>query len=729
MTVTRALLKAIGATVTAAIGLTLAAPVAGATAVGGGAGAGQSALSGAGTSIGNAARLTGAASGSLTSSLSDDWWVVYPAVRDGQVTIRVDDTVASTTQPCADLDATFADTNGYAVTSFGLIPNTFYATPFSSSHNSDRYFVELTTGGCNPLPGQPLTYTLDLQAGGGGTPPSPASGSATPGTTIGGAQTPLQGATSYTGTILIGVSQGWYVLDKHPDTNSATIRVENTTVKGSTPCPLLDVTLTDTDGMAISSVGLTANTATTFIVSSSQSANGRFFLRLTDGGCTSGGTTYRIEPEPGGEWDNPGPAPRQVMPTGPIISQAGGPLTGGVVYETELPAGQPQVWTVYDPTGQVPVTASVQNETSNQSNCTIVGVTQYGPNGSPISSMGLSDNSGHEFTTATTGPFYLEISNDGCTPGPTSPPQKVDVELTPAQGVTGPNPVTLAVPVVENFEGFRPYPYNDAAGHCTIGYGTKLSDGRCTAAIKQKYAAGISRATAAQLLQQALQQADQAVGTSVKVPLLPNERAALDSFVYNVGSGAFKGSTLLKNLNQGNKAAAAQQLLRWVHAGGKVLKGLQNRRQAELNLFIDGSTTGCGAVCAAATTSPPATTSPAASAASSVGATSAAPTASASGPQLTASPTTATAGQAVTVTGSGWGTAGGCGPVQLQAVVTDISPYDSVPLSASVTSGTLSATWQTSSSIIDTLPWQLSAAQTCGTSLARAAATVTVSAA
>lgn len=73
----------------------------------------------------------------------------------------------------------------------------------------------------------------------------------------------------------------------------------------------------------------------------------------------------------------------------------------------------------------------------------------------------------------------------------------------------------------------------------------------------------------------------------VKVPLNDNEYAALVSFSYNVGSGALQGSTLLKLLNaNADRAAVADQFLRWNKAGGKELAGLTRRRQAERSLFL-----------------------------------------------------------------------------------------------------------------------------------------------
>ena len=73
----------------------------------------------------------------------------------------------------------------------------------------------------------------------------------------------------------------------------------------------------------------------------------------------------------------------------------------------------------------------------------------------------------------------------------------------------------------------------------------------------------------------------------VKVPINDNQLLALSSFAYNVGDGALANSTLLKLLNAGaDKQTVAAQFDKWVYAGGKVLKGLKNRRTAEKKLFL-----------------------------------------------------------------------------------------------------------------------------------------------
>ena len=70
-----------------------------------------------------------------------------------------------------------------------------------------------------------------------------------------------------------------------------------------------------------------------------------------------------------------------------------------------------------------------------------------------------------------------------------------------------------------------------------------------------------------------------------KVPLTIDEKIALLDFIYNLGGGNFRSSTLLRKLNAGDYAGAAAEFDNWDHAGGKVLAGLLKRRQAETDLF------------------------------------------------------------------------------------------------------------------------------------------------
>ncbi len=139
---------------------------------------------------------------------------------------------------------------------------------------------------------------------------------------------------------------------------------------------------------------------------------------------------------------------------------------------------------------------------------------------------------------------------------------------------------------IARFEGFRGQLYNDAANHCTIGYGHLVHHGPIDGSEPAEFRAGISQERALALLQEDAAKAAAEVSRSVKVPLEQHQFDALVSFAFNVGNGAFCDSTLLRLLNEGRYDAVGAQLARWNKAGGKTLQGLVDRRAAEAKLFL-----------------------------------------------------------------------------------------------------------------------------------------------
>lgn len=78
-----------------------------------------------------------------------------------------------------------------------------------------------------------------------------------------------------------------------------------------------------------------------------------------------------------------------------------------------------------------------------------------------------------------------------------------------------------------------------------------------------------------------LQKFEGALKECVKVPLYQHEYDVYLSLAYNIGSGAFCRSTLVKKLNAEDYAGACREILRWNRANGQVVQGLVNRRQDE----------------------------------------------------------------------------------------------------------------------------------------------------
>ena len=135
--------------------------------------------------------------------------------------------------------------------------------------------------------------------------------------------------------------------------------------------------------------------------------------------------------------------------------------------------------------------------------------------------------------------------------------------------------------LIKDEEGYRAKAYKDAVGVWTIGYGTTNP----TVAFEGNE---IGKVKAETYLRQDVESAEDAIRRFVKVELDQHQFDALVSFVYNVGEGAFRKSTLLKKLNSGDTLGAANEFPRWVYAKGKKLNGLIKRRNKERALFLEG---------------------------------------------------------------------------------------------------------------------------------------------
>lgn len=89
-----------------------------------------------------------------------------------------------------------------------------------------------------------------------------------------------------------------------------------------------------------------------------------------------------------------------------------------------------------------------------------------------------------------------------------------------------------------------------------------------------------------ELLKEDIAEAAAAMDELVYKKLTNHQKAALVSFVFNVGRGSFSTSTMLRLLNSNQFDAAALQFARWDKAAGKVLRGLVNRRAYEKQMFL-----------------------------------------------------------------------------------------------------------------------------------------------
>ena len=111
----------------------------------------------------------------------------------------------------------------------------------------------------------------------------------------------------------------------------------------------------------------------------------------------------------------------------------------------------------------------------------------------------------------------------------------------------------------------------------TIGYG-------CTKDVEMGMVWTEAEAEAA--LRREIAKFEEAVNRLVTVSVNQNESDALILFAYNLGEGNLAKSTLLKKLNKGNRAGAAQEFMKWTRAQGVVMPGLVARRTREAALFL-----------------------------------------------------------------------------------------------------------------------------------------------
>jgi lysozyme len=133
--------------------------------------------------------------------------------------------------------------------------------------------------------------------------------------------------------------------------------------------------------------------------------------------------------------------------------------------------------------------------------------------------------------------------------------------------------------LTERFEGCRLVAYLDSVGVLTIGYGH-------TFGVTEGMVCTQEQATAWLLEDTEVAQAD--VNKYVTAPITQLIFDSLVDFAFNVGRGNLNNSTLLKDLNARNYLIAADEFVKWDHAGGVEVAGLLRRRQAEADEFRQG---------------------------------------------------------------------------------------------------------------------------------------------
>ena len=151
-----------------------------------------------------------------------------------------------------------------------------------------------------------------------------------------------------------------------------------------------------------------------------------------------------------------------------------------------------------------------------------------------------------------------------------------------------------AIEMVKHHEGVRFKPYRCPARLYTVGVGHVMYPEQGKLKIEDRDGFPLrpednrvwTKDEVDAILKADLARFEKGVATYCTVPLTQGMFDALVSFSFNVGLGTLQRSTLRSKLNRGDKAGAAEELLKYCMAGGKILKGLQNRRIDERAMFL-----------------------------------------------------------------------------------------------------------------------------------------------
>jgi lysozyme len=139
---------------------------------------------------------------------------------------------------------------------------------------------------------------------------------------------------------------------------------------------------------------------------------------------------------------------------------------------------------------------------------------------------------------------------------------------------------TTAKKLIKEFEGCRLKVYHCTAGKATIGYGHLCKEDQ----------APITQAEAEMLLDEDIKIRAKDLSKmlkSVSLLVTNNEFSAMLSLMFNIGTEAFKNSTLLRLFLAGEIDGAADEFLKWKFVQGKEEKGLLRRRKKERLIFLD----------------------------------------------------------------------------------------------------------------------------------------------
>ncbi len=146
------------------------------------------------------------------------------------------------------------------------------------------------------------------------------------------------------------------------------------------------------------------------------------------------------------------------------------------------------------------------------------------------------------------------------------------------------------IDMIGRLQGFRPSPYDDAAGDCRVGYHHLVHVGPCDGSELHEYG-DISKARGRELLVDDASTAEEIL-RSVGASLEQHQFDALVSFILNVGPEVFQRSAIPGLLSSADHASVADEMGKWVNENGAVVPELQRRRRAEVALYSTGEYAG-----------------------------------------------------------------------------------------------------------------------------------------
>lgn len=138
------------------------------------------------------------------------------------------------------------------------------------------------------------------------------------------------------------------------------------------------------------------------------------------------------------------------------------------------------------------------------------------------------------------------------------------------------------IELIKRWEGCKLKAYKDVAGVWTVGYGLTSRAGFIEVGANTT----VTQAEADWFLEQVVNRFAKDIRPAITQPINDNQFAAFVSLAYNIGVSAFKRSSALRHFNNGDLDKVPDAMRLWKKAGGKVVQGLINRREAEVQLFL-----------------------------------------------------------------------------------------------------------------------------------------------